>query len=163
MVKEEAKMVRGVLRRVNAAMDAATTQEVLQKGDVGYLGTVNGEGEPYVVPLDYVAEGDKIYFHCASAGYKLDNIRANPRVCFTVTGDYRAVPEKTTTVYRSVVVFGRAKIVDDFEQKRQAVQRMMAKYAPGQDCSLTEDSPLNERMRVVEITVEQMTGKQNQV
>ncbi len=58
-------------------------EQILREEEVGYLGVAD-EGQPYVVPLNYAYAAGKILFHCAFTGQKLDAIRRNPQVCFTV-------------------------------------------------------------------------------
>jgi nitroimidazol reductase NimA-like FMN-containing flavoprotein (pyridoxamine 5'-phosphate oxidase superfamily) len=115
-----------------------------------------------VTPLNYIYRDGKIYFHCAKEGHKIDNIRENPRVCFTVVGEWRVVPEKNTTVYRSVVAFGRARIVEDFPTRYAISQYVMGKYSPEGDCTFAEGEPRDQRLCAVEIAVETVTGKENQ-
>ncbi|MBQ7355214.1 MAG: pyridoxamine 5'-phosphate oxidase family protein, partial [Clostridia bacterium] len=57
--------------------------------------------------------GGKIYFHSAVVGHKIDALRACDKVCFTVVDADEVVAEKFTTYYRSVIVFGRARILTD--------------------------------------------------
>ena len=56
----------------------------LREEELGYLGLTDQDGRPYVVPLNYSYHDGKVLFHCAREGRKLDCIRANPNVCFTV-------------------------------------------------------------------------------
>lgn len=65
-------------------MDEAGIIELLDRAWVGQLATSGEGGKPYVVPICFVFADGRIYFHCAQAGKKLDNIRANPQVCFSV-------------------------------------------------------------------------------
>ena len=66
---------------------------------------INGYG--YGIPINYVKEGDSIYFHCAPEGYKLECLRENPKVSFTVVGATQIVPGKFTTGYESTIAFER--------------------------------------------------------
>ncbi len=61
----------------------ADMEQILQEETVGYLG-LSLKDEPYVLPLNYAYQDGVILFHCALAGRKLDYLRANPRICFTV-------------------------------------------------------------------------------
>ena len=58
-------------------------EEILHEETIGYLG-LSLAGKPYVVPLNYAYVEGKILFHCALTGMKLDYLRENPQVCFTV-------------------------------------------------------------------------------
>ena len=71
----------GELRLQKRRLDAQNSEEILRKGEYGVLSTCGADGQPYGVPLNYVYEDGKIYFHCAAEGRKLDNIAVNSRVC----------------------------------------------------------------------------------
>ena len=137
---------------------------ILHECAVGSLATICPDGAPYVVTVNYVYSNGKIYFHCALAGKKLDNIALDNRVCFEAHVLERIVraPEAADfgTRYRSVVVHGRARQLDDPTAKREALMAITAKYA--------EDQPFEpppERMvtvtAVVEIEIDSIAGKRN--
>lgn len=105
------------------------TFHILRKGKNGVLATVDSEGQPYCVPLDYVVVNDLVYFHGPKNGHKLDNIAQNNRVCFTVIGSAEMVPTALTTKYESVVVFGNAFVVEE-EELVMVMKEMVNKYFP---------------------------------
>jgi nitroimidazol reductase NimA-like FMN-containing flavoprotein (pyridoxamine 5'-phosphate oxidase superfamily) len=97
-------------------------ERILREETLGYLG-LSMEGMPYVVPLNYGYVEGKIVFHCALTGKKLDYLRANPQVCFTVgrqSGRVRRHPRGATchTDNDSVICYGTARIVEDVEERR---------------------------------------------
>ena len=122
---------------------------------------VNGDdGYPYAVPVNfwYDSEADRIYFHCSKAGHKLDAMLKDDRVCFTV---YNTGYQKEDWSYyvTSVIVFGRAKVMDNEEEKREKIKRFGMKYYPSEaevDEEIRKDFS---RVNFVEITIEHMTGK----
>ena len=95
----------------------------------GVLSTVCDKGQPYATPLNYAFDGNCIYFHCASEGQKLDNIRSNPAVSFCVVGQTKTLPNKFATEYESAVAFGIAKEIFDSE-KQEALLKILEKYSP---------------------------------
>lgn len=122
---------------------------------------VNGDdGYPYAVPVNfwYDSEADRIYFHCSKAGHKLDAMLKDDKVCFTVynTG-YRK--EDWSYYVTSVIVFGRAKVMDDEEEKREKIKRFGMKYYPTEQEVEEEIRKDFSRVNFVEITIEHMTGK----
>jgi len=137
-------------------------EALLSEALVGRLGTCNRD-EPYVVPICFLHVEDKIYFHSRLQGKKLENMNVNPRVCFQVD-DYNLVPSPRpcdfSMHYRSVIVFGRVRFLEDSEEKLKALKAMIDKY----DISHSAE-PIDERMAdrvaVGEITVEEMSGKKN--
>jgi len=141
--------------------DKAAIEAILNRAGVGRLGLAV-DNLPYVVPLNYVYHNGAIYFHCADEGRKIDMLQANLQVCFEVDEDYGIVrsnkPTPHSTHYASVIVFGQARIVNDLQQKYDALQALLDKYAPGRHY---RQMRLNEAKTatVVEITIDEMTGK----
>lgn len=83
------------------------TQKVLYQGTSGVLAVSGDDDYPYAVPLSYVYDGHKIYFHGAKAGHKLDSIVKNPKASFCVIDKDQIVPDEYTTYFRSVIVLER--------------------------------------------------------
>ncbi len=134
-------------------------ERILREEVLGYLGLA-GEAQPYVVPLNYAYADGKILFHCALTGQKLDAIRRNPRVCFTVgrqTGDVRDHAGAPCHVDSdSVVCYGRARLIDDHAERAAALNAFNRHYRP-----TAPDIP-GERVAqcmAVEIAITEMTGR----
>ena len=81
-------------------------EAVLSRGSHGVLALAGDEGYPYAVPISYVYEGGKLYFHCAKSGHKLDAIARCPKASFCVVDQDQVVPQEYTTYFRSVIAFG---------------------------------------------------------
>jgi nitroimidazol reductase NimA-like FMN-containing flavoprotein (pyridoxamine 5'-phosphate oxidase superfamily) len=150
------------LRRADREItDRAVIEAILRRAEVGRLGLAV-DNVPYVVPLNYVYHNGTIYFHSANEGRKIDMLKANPQVCFEVDEHYGTVrsnkPAPHSMHYASVMVFGRASLVDDLPLKFDALQALLDKYAPGRHY---RPMRLNEarEVTVVQITIEAMTGK----
>ncbi len=116
------------VRRQDRLLDEARARELLRGGEYGFLAMASAEGG-YGIPVNYVAEGDTIYIHCAPEGRKLRVIEGEPRVSFCVVGVTRPVPEKFTTAYESVVVSGRARVVASDGERRHALELLVEKYS----------------------------------
>lgn len=149
------------MRRQDRAVSNEEAVELLKRCQYGILSTVDADGQPYGVPLSYVYHNNSIYFHCAPVGHKLDNIRGNGQVSFCVVGDVETVPEKLTSKYESVILFGRASEVNG-EEKEAAFLAMVEKYADrfldeGKDCI----KHTNDKAKVIKISIEHMSGKAN--
>lgn len=81
--------------------------------------------------MRYGFTDEKFYIHSTSReSHKIDAIRKNDRVCLTVVERHTMMPEKYTTDYRSAIAFGRARLIEDDEGKRKAMEKMMASLAP---------------------------------
>ena len=139
-------------------------RELLETAETGCLATIGEDSTPYAVPVHYVYKDGKVWIHGLPAGEKVSNILRNPAVCFTVwqMDGYLMDPEgrpcETNTAYRSAVIKGTACLVQDPDAKREALHTVVVKYTPE-----LKDRELPERMvqgtGVIEITVEEMTGK----
>ena len=150
------------MRRKKQQLTQEETMVILREGTSGVLSLTGDEGYPYGVPLSYVYDGDKLYFHCAKEGHKIDAIRKNPKASFCVIAQDEIVPEKYTTCYRSVIAFGSVRILENEGEKRRAIEELALKYAP-------EDSEENrqnyiekdwEPLCMLEMTVEHLSGKE---
>ena len=142
-------------------------EEILYENDVGRLAT-SVDDQPYVVPVNYVYFDEKIYFHSHKDGTKMQNIFMNPRVCFEVdSGELLKKGEKPcdyTWKYTSAIIRGRANIISDLEKRIMVLKRFSDKYAPGKGKMLTaEDLAKNPQLVIVEISVDEITGKRSGV
>ena len=149
------------MRRKKQALSTEESLAILNRGLSGVLAVTGDQGYPYAVPLSYVYDNNKIFFHCALSGHKLDAIAANNKVSFCVVGQDRVMPQEYTTYFRSVIIFGRARILEDPIEKRTALEKLAAKYSPEQETGrLREIDRLFERTCMVEIVIEHITGKE---
>ncbi len=139
----------------------AEMEEMLRREAWGCLGLCTPEGTPYVVPVNYAYVEGKILFHCALEGLKLDCIRANPEVCFTVArqpGTVREHPggDPCHVDSESVICYGRARIVEDLKERAALLNRFNHAFRPEAE-ELTPERAAG--CGAVEITVREMTGR----
>ena len=118
------------MRRKNQSLSLEECALVLNRGTSGVLALSGDDQYPYAVPISYVYDGAKLYFHCAKSGHKLDAVTRNPKASFCVIDQDQVVPEEYTSYYRSVIVFGTIKILEHEEEKRIAIEKLALKYAP---------------------------------
>jgi len=154
----------GMRRKEKEIAERAVVEELLREAEVGRLATCSG-GEPYVVPVNFVYYDGRIIVHGSREGRKMANIAANPRVCFEVDQAEKVEGERPCDYafrYMSVVVQGRARVVEGDEARLAALRRLTDKYAPGKGCMLTmDDLKKYANLAVVEVTVDSMTGKRS--
>lgn len=145
------------MRRADKEMSLEQTLELLTRGEDGILGTISDNGYPYTVVVNYVYLNNKIYFHCAKEGHKLDNIKRNEKVSFTVYDNVEVVGEKLTTLYESLVIFGRAKVID---ANREILLVLVNKYSNLDQEKILKmiDNEIN-ITSLVEIEIDHITGK----
>jgi uncharacterized protein len=153
-------------RKEKEITEKAIIEEVLKENEVGRLATAV-DNQPYVVPLNYVYFDGKVFFHSHKDGTKMRNIAKNSRVCFEVDSGEIVKGEKPcdfTWKYRSVIVSGKASIIIDPARRLTALKRLSDKYSPGKGKMLTaEDLEKNPQLVLVEIIVDEMTGKKSPV
>ena len=150
------------LRRAAQALEAEECEQILASQPTGILAVTGDGGYPYAVPVNHIYSGGRIYFHCAKEGHKIDAIRADDRVSFCVIAKDDVVPEKQTTAYISVIVFGRARIIEDDEELRRVALEIGRKFAadyPAECEKETEDYIAKSKLCCVEIVPEHISGK----
>ena len=150
------------MRRKRQLLSQEDIQKVLYQGTSGVLAVSGDDTYPYAVPLSYVYDGEKIYFHSAKSGHKIDAVSQNPKASFCVIDQDQIVPEEYTTYFRSVIVFGTIRILHDEAEKREAIEKLAVKYAP-------DDTEENRKKAVerdwkplcmLEMTPEHISGKE---
>ena len=148
------------MRRKRQAMSEAEAIEILKKHDTGVLGVSGDDGYPYTVPLNYIYEQGRLIFHCALEGHKIDGIRRNDKVSFCVIDQDEVIPEKFATCYRSVIVFGRAHILDNEAEKRAAIEHLVARITPGFVAEGQQEIKRDwKQLCMVEIVIEHVSAK----
>ena len=155
--------MQGMTKRERQVTDLVEIRRILDTGKVLHLGLAVND-EPYVVPMNYgyTMEDGKLvlYLHCAHQGKKLDMIRANSRVFFEIDCDHKPFegekPCQYGLVYSSVMGRGKASIVEDVEEKKQAMTILM-KTQTGKD--FTFEDRLVSIVTVVRIDVAEYTAK----
>jgi nitroimidazol reductase NimA-like FMN-containing flavoprotein (pyridoxamine 5'-phosphate oxidase superfamily) len=129
-------MAVGKLRRSDRAMSEEDTVVLLRRALVGRIGTVDADGTPYVVPLNFVYEhaASRIHLHFArQPGHLASNLKFSSKVCFEVDepGPLIATGEtgcETSHVYESVICFGRAQVVSDERERARIARLFVRKY-----------------------------------
>ena len=162
------------MRRMDRTIkDASEIAKIMNNAQVGRIGLSMNE-QPYVVPVNFAFENERIYFHCADIGMKLNFLRNNTHVCFEVDENLGTVagaePWLFGTAYRSVIAFGVARILSDSKEKATAARLITMKYAGKEmadritpEIAETYTSSRGSRLVVVEIKVESITGKHREI
>ena len=148
------------MRRNKQLLSEENTAAVMDRCTNGALACLGDDEYPYSVPLSYVYFNKKIYFHSAKAGHKIDAITKYPKVSFSVTDEDTIVSSEYTTYFRSVIAFGKTRIVEG-EERQQAFMAMVKKYSGDQP----EEDQLKEvnecaQALIIAIDIEHITGKE---
>ena len=149
------------MRRKRQQLSQEESIAILQKATAGTLALLGDDGYPYAVPISYVYNEGKLYFHSALNGHKVDAIRKYDKASFCVIEQDDVQPEKYTTFFRSVRAFGRIHIIEDEKEKLEIVRMLGNRYNPNQDDALQKEieSGLS-RLLAIRFDIEHLTGKE---
>ncbi len=149
------------MRRKRQLLSIEESVAILEKMTNGTLALHGDNGYPYAVPVSYVYADRKIYFHIAVKGHKVDAILRNDKVSFCVVEQDEIKSAEFTTYFRSVIAFGKARILEDDGEKLSALRLLADKYSRGETGIESEIAKGFHHLQMVEITVEHMTGKES--
>jgi nitroimidazol reductase NimA-like FMN-containing flavoprotein (pyridoxamine 5'-phosphate oxidase superfamily) len=153
---------RTMRRREREITDRAVTESILEEALVLRIGLVDDDG-PYILPVCFGYRDNRVYIHSAHAGRKMDILKKDNRICFETEVGVEVVPGnpacKWTVRFRSVVGFGKARIVDDRQEKIRALDIIMEHYS-GRAGHEYHDATLG-AVAVIAIDVTDMTGKES--
>ena len=109
------------MRRKKQKLTEKQCIDILKRAKTATLALHGDDGYPYSVPVNYVYLDGKIYFHGAKSGHKIDAIKNNPKVSISIIDQEDVIEEELTTYFRSIILFGKAKILQDDDEIYQAV------------------------------------------
>ena len=141
--------------------DESSIQEILKQAIICRI-AFHDEEFPYVVPMNYGYHEGALYFHCATAGKKLELIKRNPKVAFEITEKNELIPGQKscewTEHYRSIFGTGTMTILEDFTKKLQGLDVLMHHHGKVKNAY---DPKLVDRVVVLKLDILNMTAKQN--
>ncbi len=151
------------IRNRKRALTEPEAREILSRADHGVLATAGEDGWPYAVPLNHVLAGDALYLHSARVGHKLENIAWHDKVSYCAVAGAQVLPEELSTLYESAIVFGRAALVVDEEEKRRALKLLVERFCgsgEAQDKLFEEAFARSGKgTAVIRIKIERISGK----
>jgi nitroimidazol reductase NimA-like FMN-containing flavoprotein (pyridoxamine 5'-phosphate oxidase superfamily) len=143
--------------------------EFLSSQQTGRIASIDDNGFPQIIPMNFVFINDAVYMHSHIRGEKLDNIRRNQKVGFEVDKSLEFLPSYFSdptdasladTLYISVVIKGNASIISDKEEKTNALNGLMEKYQPeGGYEPISPDMDVLKEVEVIKIVPESLKGK----
>lgn len=139
------------------------TIELLKKVTHGTL-AINGEGKyPYSVPVSFVYNNGKVYFHGAVAGQKYDLLTKNPYVSLSAVALDDVQPDQFTTIYKSVILYGEMRRLEKSDEIQKAMEQTIEKYSPGlMDGGRAFIAAQAGNFCAYELTIAHMTGKRSE-
>lgn len=143
--------------------------DFLNSQPAGRIASIDKDGYPQVIPMNFVYHDNAIYMHSHPFGEKLGNIRRNPNVGFEVDQHICFLPSyyfhptdasQADTLYISVVIKGIAEIVEDKEEKAKVLNALMEKYQKERRYEALEaEMPVVEEVAIIKVTPRDMRGK----
>lgn len=147
------------MRRIKQQLPQEACIRILQQEPRGVLAVLGDEGYPYALPMDFFYRDNKLYFHSATAGHKVDALRACDKVSFCVMDRGEPTEGDWALWFNSVICFGRMRLVEDFEETIAIARELGLKYYPSRQDVEDEIQKDGHRVLCMEMTIEHMTGK----
>jgi Predicted flavin-nucleotide-binding protein len=137
--------------------------DVLSNAQVGRIATHNENGYPYVVPVHFIIYEEKIYIHGLIKGQKISNLIKNNKVGFEADEMGTIIPDNenpcdTNTEFRSVIISGTARMIEDRKLKEKILRAFVAKFTP-QLSLLSFPEKMMKATGIIEIAPIEITGK----
>lgn len=149
-------------RKDKQITDVAIIEEILTKSEVCRIAMID-EGRPYIVPVNYGYANNVIYIHSAPAGRKMEILKKNNQVCFEIEYASEIIKNEVScewsAKYRSVIGYGTIEIVTDFEEKKNALDVIMAHYGKTENNIYKEKQV--EFIVVLKLKIDEISGKQS--
>lgn len=147
------------MRRHKQELSKEECIRILKEEPRGVLALLGDDDYPYSLPMSHVYVDGKIYFHGAKEGHKNDAVQKCPKVSYCVMD--KGVKEKDSWWYtfKSVIVFGKIRILTDNDEKIDRLTYLGDKFFPTHEETVKEIDRLLDRTEVFEITIEHMSGK----
>lgn len=150
------------MRRNDRNLSQEEARKILESVSFGTLAVDSVEGYPYSVPLSFAYGDNKIYFHGSNKGLKYESVKERDKVSFSAVERDDVVPSDFTTKYRSVIAYGKCRVVEDDSEKSKALELLVKKYSPGFEVEGKEYArKAQDAFVVYAIDIEHMTAKSN--
>ncbi len=140
--------------------DQKLMETILKKAMVCRIALID-EDKPYIVPMNYGYKDNCIYLHSASEGRKIDILKRNNSVCFEIEYETELLkaenPCNFGMKYYSIIGWGKAVFIEEYNEKIKALDVVMQKYAPGMISEYDEN--LLNLLSILRIEIDELTGK----
>ena len=151
------------MRRFKQELESAECERILREGKRGVLALLGDGGYPYAFPMNFVYSEGKIIFHCALEGHKTDAIKKCEKASFCVIDEPEKRDENEWWYYvKSVIAFGKIRIVEDRDMARENLRLLGLKYYPSAKEVSEELRKDFSRANCLELKIEHLSGKQVQ-
>ncbi|SFL50538.1 hypothetical protein SAMN02910297_01085 [Methanobrevibacter olleyae] len=148
------------MRRAKQALSEEECVDILINEPHGVLAVLGDDEYPYAIPLSHVYIDGKIYFHgTIKNSHKKDAIRKHDKVSFCVIDKGIKAENEWWYTFKSVVVFGRMKTIDDVEDKINKLSHLGNKFFPSEEETKSEIDRLLNLTELYELKIEHISGK----
>lgn len=149
------------IRRVKRALSIDDGKSLLKNNKRGSLSVIGDDGYPYSIPMSfyYDESENKIYFHSAKVGHKIDSIKKDNKVCFTTWDDGYLEDGDWAYYVSSCVVFGKAYLIEDLNKAKEKLNLLAQKYFPSQDLIDEEIEKYFDGVQMIELDIENISAK----
>ncbi|MGI6211609.1 MAG: pyridoxamine 5'-phosphate oxidase family protein [Anaerovoracaceae bacterium] len=145
------------MRRFKQQLSEEECIEILKKEPRGVLSVHGEDGYPYGLPINFVYDNGKLYFHCAKEGHKIDALRKDNRASFAIYDEGYLIEGKLGLNIKSVILFGHIHFIDDPELSREETRKLGLKYLPPEQVEKELAAPV--QPLILELEIDHMTGK----
>ncbi|MCR5452541.1 MAG: pyridoxamine 5'-phosphate oxidase family protein [Lachnospiraceae bacterium] len=149
------------MRRFKQEMPKEVCERILREREAGVLAVLGDDGYPYTVPLNYAYVDGKILFHGAKDGHKVDALRACDKASFCVIDADDVVAERMLTHFRSVIAFGRVRIIDSGDEMKDIARKIGLRFYPNEEAVEKEIAREVRSLACFEMTIEHLSGKED--
>lgn len=144
--------------------DPELIKSILDKCDACYIGMVDTDNKPYVLPFNFGYDGRYLYFHCAPGGKKNDILKVNKDICVAFSTDHKLAVQSEKVAcshsmkFRSVLAYGKVEFVEDYDAKIEALNHIMKKYT-GKEFSY--NAPAVNNIQVFKMKINTIKAKES--
>lgn len=143
--------------------DKERIEEVISKSDICFVGMVDTENTPYVIPMNFGYQDGVIYLHSGPEGRAINILNRNNQVCITFSIDHELVFQhpKVACSYRmkakSVICYGKVNFIEELDDKRKALDIIMRHYS-GREFQYSE--PAVKNVKIWEVPLDRVSAKE---
>jgi nitroimidazol reductase NimA-like FMN-containing flavoprotein (pyridoxamine 5'-phosphate oxidase superfamily) len=148
--------------RTSFITDKQEIEEIINSCDICFVGLIEADGTPYVIPMNFAYFGDEIILHSAPEGKHLHLLELNNRVCVTFCSERKLVYQHQdvacsySMTSKSVVCKGSVSFVEDLNQKEVVLNRLMSKFSKR---AFKYSTPALNNVKVWRVSIDEMTAK----
>jgi len=138
-------------------------EEIISRADICYVGMVDEQNMPYVIPMNFGYKDGVIYLHSGPTGRSIDILNKNHNVCITFSIDHELVFQhpKVACSYRmkakSVICCGKVRFIENMDDKREILNIIMAQYS---DKTFEYSDPAVKNVKIWEIPIDKISAKE---